>query len=157
LEEMRLRIPRLSMNDKFVLVDTSFLVAFLDGRDSLHQRAEKLKKRLTGLELIFTDVIYAETLSVLGRRIRERRKNVSDRKGTFRKIVKNMDEIIGNKLLYITPIIKEKFSEIKEICLNSGGELNFNDALLIVGAKEYGIEWILSFDSDFDKYLKRIF
>jgi len=62
------------MNDKFVLVDTSFLVAFLDGRDSLHQRAEKLKKRLTGLELIFTDVIYAETLSVLGRRIRERRK-----------------------------------------------------------------------------------
>ncbi len=30
------------------------------------------------------------------------------------------------------------------------------DALLIVGAKEYGIEWILSFDSDFDEYLKRI-
>ena len=30
------------------------------------------------------------------------------------------------------------------------------DALLIVRAKEYGIEWILSFDSDFDEYLKRI-
>ena len=55
------------------------------------------------------------------------------------------------------PIIKEKFFEIKKICLDSGGELNFNDAFLVVGAKEYGIEWIVSFDSDFDKFLKRLF
>ncbi len=51
------------------------------------------------------------------------------------------------------PIIQEKFFEIKEICLDSGGELNFNDALLVVGAREYGIERIVSFDSDFDEYL----
>ena len=75
---------------------------------------KKLKKELTFSKLIFTDVVYAETLSVLSRRIKERR--------------------------------KEK-----------RGELNFNDALLVVGAKEYGIEWILSFDSDFDDYLKRIY
>ncbi len=100
------------MSEEFVLVDTSFLVALLDVQDRLHQRAEEIEKELAFLKLIFTDVLYRETLSVLSRRIKERRKGV---------------------------------------------ELNFNDALLIVGAKEYGIERILSFDSDFDKFLKRIF
>ncbi len=144
------------MSEEFVLVDTSFLVALLDARDSLHQRAEEIEKELASLKLIFTDVVYGETLSVLSRRIKERRKGVSDRKDFFRKIVRKMDEIIGSDLLYLMSIIKEKFLEIKEICLDSGGELNFNDALLVIGAKEYGIEWIVSFDSDFDKFLKRI-
>ena len=106
--------------------------------------------------MIFTDAVYGETLSVLSRRIKERRKDISDRKEFFQKIVKKIDEIIGKDLLYLMPIIKEKFFEIKKICLDSGGELNFNDAFLVVGAKEYGIEWIVSFDSDFDKFLKRL-
>ncbi len=144
------------MSEEFVLVDTSFLVALLDARDSLHQRAKEIEKKLVSLKLIFTDVVYGETLSVLSRRIKERRRSVSDRKEFFRKIVIKIDEIIGKDLLYLMPIIKEKFFEIKEICLDSGGELNFNDALLVIGAKEYGIEWIVSFDSDFDEFLKRL-
>jgi len=145
------------MSEEFVLVDTSFLVALVDARDSLHQRAEEIEKELASFKLIFTDVVYGETLSVLSRRIKERRKDISDRKEFFQKIVKKIDEIIGKDLLYLMPIIKEKFFEIKKICLDSGGELNFNDAFLVVGAKEYGIEWIVSFDSDFDKFLKRLF
>ena len=144
------------MSEEFVLVDTSFLVALVDARDSLHQRAEEIEKELASFKLIFTDVVYGETLSVLSRRIKERRKDISDRKKFFQKIVKKIDEIIGKDLLYLMPIIKEKFFEIKKICLDSGGELNFNDAFLVVGAKEYGIEWIVSFDSDFDKFLKRL-
>ncbi len=27
-------------------------------------------------------------------------------------------------------------------------ELNFNDALLVIGVKEYGIKWIVSFDPE---------
>jgi len=27
-------------------------------------------------------------------------------------------------------------------------ELNFKDALLVIGAKEYGIKWIVNFDSE---------
>ncbi len=73
------------------------------------------------LELIFTDVVYGETLSVLSRRTRERRKGISNWKEIFLKIVKKMDDIIGNNFLFITPIIKEKFFEIKKICLDSGG------------------------------------
>jgi len=145
------------MSEEFVLVDTSFLVALVDARDSLHQKAEEIEKELASFKLIFTDVVYGETLSVLSRRIKERRKDISDRKKFFQKIVKKIDEIIGKDLLYLMPIIKEKFFEIKKICLDSGGELNFNDAFLVVGAKEYGIEWIVSFDSDFDKFLKRLF
>ena len=144
------------MSEEFVLVDTSFLVALVDARDSLHQRAEEIEKELASFKLIFTDVVYGETLSVLSRRIKERRKDISDRKEFFQKIVKKIDEIIGKDLLYLMPIIKEKFFEIKKICLDSGGELNFNDAFLVVGAKEYGIEWIVSFDPDFDKFLKRL-
>jgi len=144
------------MSEEFVLVDTSFLVALVDTQDSLHQRAEEIEKELASFKLIFTDVVYGETLSVLSRRIKERRKDISDRKEFFQKIVKKIDKIIGKDLLYLMPIIKEKFFEIKKICLDSGGKLNFNDAFLVVGAKEYGIEWIVSFDSDFDKFLKRL-
>ena len=46
--------------------------------------------------------------------------------------------------------------EIKQICLDSGGKVNFNDAFLVFGARIYGVEQIVSFDSDFDDYLERI-
>jgi len=36
------------------------------------------------------------------------------------------------------PIIKEKFFEIKKICLDSGGELNFNDAFWWLELKNMG-------------------
>ena len=39
------------MSEEFVLVDTSFLVALLDARDSLHQRAEEIEKELASLKL----------------------------------------------------------------------------------------------------------
>jgi len=144
------------MSKEFAIVDTSFLIGLLDSKDSLHQKAEKLMSKLINLELIFTDVVYGETLSVLSRRIRERRKGISNWKEVFLKTVKEMDHIAGNNLLYIMPMVKEKFFEIKKICIDSVGEINFNDALLIVGANEYGIEQIVSFDPDFDRFLKRI-
>ncbi len=51
------------MSEEFLLVDTSFLVALLDVQDSLHQRAEEIERELASLKLIFTDVVYGETLS----------------------------------------------------------------------------------------------
>jgi len=36
------------------------------------------------------------------------------------------------------------------------GRLNFNDALVIIGANEKGIKKIVSFDADFDGYMERI-
>ena len=45
------------MNEEFVLVNTFFLVALFDARDSLHQRAEEIEKELASVKLIFTRLV----------------------------------------------------------------------------------------------------
>jgi len=50
----------------------------------------------------------------------------------------------------------EKFDAILRLVEDTGGELNFNDALIVIGAREEGIRKIVSFDSDFDEYVERI-
>ena len=59
--------------NEILLVDTSFLVALVDGRDVLHGKARDTLKKIETYYLIFTDVVYTETISVLARRIRGRR------------------------------------------------------------------------------------
>ena len=140
-----------------VLVDTSFLVALVDGKDVLHGRAKEILSEIRHYDLMFTDVVYTETISVLSRRIWGRRTVPKDKKAeVFREKVVLLDRWIGDRLWLWYPLLKEHMEEVKEICLDSGGRLNFNDAFLIFGASTYGVEKIVSFDSDFDGYMERI-
>lgn len=97
-----------------------------------------------------------ETISVMWRRIRGRR-TVPEEKNSevFRRGVL-LDEWIGHRLWLWYPLLKEYIREIKRICLNFGGKLDFNHAFLVFGADVYGVERIVSFDSDFDGYMERI-
>ncbi len=145
------------MSERFVLVDTSFLVALVDEKDSLHRKAQKLKGHLTGRALVFTDVVYAEAISVMSRRVRERRSISVEEKGLFfATVVKKMKALIDGRLLYLFPMVPEWLEKITQICLDSEGRLNFNDALLVFAARDYEIDSIVSFDPDFDEYLTRI-
>ncbi len=145
------------MTEGFVLVDTSFLVALVDEKDSLHQKARELKGALIGRALVFTDVVYAEAISVMSRRIRERRSISAKEKALFfARAVKRMKTLIEGRLLYLFPLVPEWLEKITQMCLHSGGRLNFNDALLVFAAQDYEIDSIISFDPDFDEYLKRI-
>ncbi len=157
MEATHLRIRRPSGMSEILLVDTSFLVALVDGKDVLHEKAKGILKKIGHYDLMFTDVVYTETISVLSRRIWER-KTVPDEKKAkvFREKVKLLDEWIGNRLWLWYPLLREHMGEIKRICLDSGGKLNFNDAFLVFGARVYGVEKIVSFDSDFDGYVERI-
>ncbi|WP_022854041.1 type II toxin-antitoxin system VapC family toxin [Thermodesulfatator atlanticus] len=143
--------------NEILLVDTSFLVALVDGKDVLHEKARNILKKIGHYDLMFTDVVYTETISVFSRRIWGRRTVPEEKKSeVFREKVGLLDEWIWDRLWLWYPLLKEHMGEIKKICLESGGKLNFNDAFLVFGAGVYGVEKIVSFDSDFDGYMERI-
>ena len=143
--------------NEILLLDTSFLVALVDEKDVLHKKAAEIQRKIEYYDLIVTDVVYTETISVLARRIWGRRTVPEEEKAElFRNRVTVLDELIGERLWLWFPLLRDYMKEIKQICLDSGGKLNFNDAFLVFGAKIYGVEQIVSFDSDFDKYLERI-
>ncbi len=62
------------------------------------------------------------------------------------------------KIFWIVSYAKEKYHLILDLIVLNKGTLNFNDALMGIYAKERGLNYILSFDKDFDKiaWLKRI-
>ena len=48
-----------------ILADTSALVSVFRSKDSLHKKALRLSKRLTGHKILITNYIFAETVTVL--------------------------------------------------------------------------------------------
>ena len=136
------------MNGRAIL-DTSFLVACLCGRDIHHKRAREIfRKRLTGLIPIVPDVVFGEAISVLARRAKEWHFNFSE-------ALRKLRRICPHPARYAVYLL-EKFDDIIELVEETDGKLNFNDALIVIGANEEGIRKIVSFDSDFDDYLERI-
>ena len=132
------------------ILDTSFLVACLCERDVHHRRArEVLDKSLIGLELIVPDVVFGETVSVLARRAKEWRFNFKEALG----VLKSICPCPAKYAVYLL----EMFDDILRLVEETDGRLNFNDALIVIGAREENIEKIVSFDADFDEYLKRIY
>jgi len=131
------------------ILDTSFLVACLCGRDVHHRRAREIfGGKLKDLHPIVPDVIYGETVSVLARRSREWRFE-------FRQALRSLKSICPRPARFAVYLL-EKFDDVMKIVEETDGKLNFNDALIVVGAREEGIKKIVSFDSDFDGYMERI-
>lgn len=136
------------MKEKAIL-DTSFLVAILCERDVHHLRAKKIfEKNLKGLRPIVPDVVYGEAVSVLARRSKEW-------KFDFGQALKQL-KIICPRPARFAVYLLERFEAIMKLVEDTGGQLNFNDALIVIGAQEEGIRKIVSFDSDFDGYMERL-
>lgn len=58
------------------LLDSSFLVALLDSKDTWHSVAVEIEGALPArVTRVFLDVVIAETLSVLARRFEERKRS----------------------------------------------------------------------------------
>ncbi|MBI4278842.1 MAG: type II toxin-antitoxin system VapC family toxin [Armatimonadetes bacterium] len=131
-----------------VLLDSSYLIAALDRRDTLHDDATALGQALTdaGAEAIYLDVVVAETLSALARRHHERRQS--------RQLIALLDQmqqhIPPDHITWISQEVRRLYGRVLNDVRATSGRRNFNDALIILVAEELGIGAIASFDSDFE-------
>jgi len=133
-----------------IIVDTNFLLGLLDEKDKWHQRSVKLYQNLkvAQVEMIIFDCVANELISVIGKRFEE-----SGREEGFKEFVKEklMPLISRDKIVSLYKWVNEWYDEIIKIVIGSSGKFNFHDALIQVGAKEMNLEYIISFDEDFDK------
>lgn len=124
-----------------IILDTSFLISFLNRDDSNNQRALKLIKQIAEGhygDILITDYIFNECATILGVRIKN-----------FRTVLE-LCELIS--LLDVIKINEECFSLSWEIFRKQGRYLlSFTDCSIIAFAEKNGIEYIATFDDDFKK------
>ena len=139
-----------------VILDSNFLVAFVDRLDTFHNRAKEIADKMAkrNIESVIFDCVVNEAISVICRRLRE--------KGRIRDLERFLETISWfapkEEIVWLSTATNIFYDEIIEVIKKTKGELNFHDALIIVGAREMGVYNIISFDEDFDtiRWLKRI-
>lgn len=138
-----------------VVVDANVLVAFVDERDKWHNRSAEIitKAMLEGWKGVIPDLILFEAISVISKRFLEQ--------GRSEDIPDKIDKLLNiflDQISWSGGMIEGWFSEIVEIVKKSGGNLNFNDAFIVVFCEKNKIEYVMSFDRDFDgfEFIKRI-
>lgn len=96
----------------------------------------------------------AETLSVITRRLREKRR-AADLPLLISKFKTHFPR---NLILWLYPDLPLLYEEVIVQVEHSAGALNFNDALIAISCRNRKIPLLASFDSDFDgvSWLKRI-
>lgn len=62
------------------------------------------------------------------------------------------------KIEWVYPKVPDLYNNILKLMVQSDGRLNFHDALMALIMREYGVEYFVSFDEDFDSinWIKRI-
>jgi predicted nucleic acid-binding protein len=132
------------------------LIGLLDAGDLWHDRATSLKRALQtqGAEIALYDRVVAEALSAMSRRIHEQRCAAD----LDRLVARVQSECPVDDIVWVYPRVPELYVGVVELVRSSGGELNFNDALIALSCRERSIPAIASFDADFDQvtWLQRI-
>ncbi|MBI4482680.1 MAG: type II toxin-antitoxin system VapC family toxin [Acidobacteria bacterium] len=131
-----------------VLLDTSLLVAWLDEKDALHKTALPLVHALTDRKVgsIYFDCVVGEAVSVLGRRLQERKQAKQ-----FIALVDRLQERVPQeRVTWVSQQTRAYYSAILDLAKKHDGRLNFNDLLIALAAKDAALQYIVSFDSDFD-------
>ena len=129
-------------------IDTSVLIGLLDPKDVWHSPATALKDALQArqVNVAIFDCVLAEAISTMARRIHEQRRT-ADLDHLMTRIL--ADDLREN-ILWVLPDVPNLYDEIVELVRSSGGELNFNDALIALSCRSRDIPFIASFDQDFD-------
>ncbi len=131
-----------------IVVDSSFLVSLFDDTDIFHERAKELhtEYKLQQLRPIILDCVVNETLSVVTRRLLQKKRGhlLRERLSSISVAL----SLIG--IQQTSFLLSANFKQIVEKIIFSNGVLSFNDALIVSFLQEYNITRLLSFDSDFD-------
>ena len=131
-----------------ILADTNFLVALLDSKDSLHNKARQLSVRLEEInaEILFPDCVINEMIGVISRRLREQR-----RVGEIAELIEKIEnDFPPSALTWTYPTVQDEWPAILTIIRESKGKLNFHDALLHRTSQSLSITHVASFDADLD-------
>ena len=130
------------------LVDSNVLIAHVNTNDSLHKAALALVEMAAQakIEVVYFDCVVAESLSVIARRLEEKK-----RMNEFGALADRLFEIAPEESLeWLFPEVPRLFDAVTKLVRQTSGKLNFNDALIVTACRELGIDTILSFDADFD-------
>jgi predicted nucleic acid-binding protein len=132
-----------------VAIDTVVLAALVDTRDKWHATAVTLRDALKAehAEVSYFDPVLAETISLLARRLAEQK-----RLDQFSGGLDKLDLLVPLELItWVSPETPRLYPQILALVRADGGELNFNDALIALACQELGVQFIASFDRDFDR------
>ncbi|MBN1139310.1 MAG: type II toxin-antitoxin system VapC family toxin [Anaerolineae bacterium] len=137
-------------------IDTSVIIGLLDPRDIWHEAACDLEATLVEkrASIVIFDCVLAEAVSTMARRIHEQRRG-DDLDSLLTRVFSDYPQ---QDIHWILPDVPNLYTDILGLVGTSGGELNFNDALIALECRESGIPFIASFDRDFDTidWLKRL-
>jgi predicted nucleic acid-binding protein len=134
-----------------VVIDSSVLVGILAPRDRWHQQATELWLAIkeSGHKPIYLDCVISESVSVATRRLFEQKHSV-EIEALFNRL---KNEFSTDVITWILPDVPRLYAKVIGLMQSSGGELNFNDALIALACRERNIPVIASFDADFDQVL----
>jgi predicted nucleic acid-binding protein len=132
-----------------VVLDANVIVGLLDDNDTLCAQAKGLVARLRAErhQPVFIDFLLGEALSALCRRSFERKKQPLD----LGPIVEWVQEQRRNGLIFRPVLTDDDLGNVLDLVQSSRGELNFNDARLVVMQRNADIGDVASFDTDFDR------
>jgi predicted nucleic acid-binding protein len=132
-----------------VVLDANVIVALLYAADAQHQRAHALVDRLEREQhsVVLVDFLVLEALSVLCRRATERKTTPPDLQAAIT-VIRGWFE--GSEVRFLARESERLAADVLDVIAESGGELNANDALLVVLEREGAIDNLASFDSGFD-------
>ena len=138
-------------------LDTSVLLVLIDEKDIWHDKAVAIKDALlrnNKVVIAVSDCVLTETISILARRIHEKRR--SEELETL------LNHLLAayplESILWLYPLLPAYFEEVVNLVRSSNGELNFNDALIALSCRDRDITYLASFDKDFDSisWLNRV-
>lgn len=139
-----------------IIVDTSFLVGLMDDKDRRRAQILRIPEVLEQAkwEIVLFDCVFNEVISVLAKRLEEKRRS-SELPALMDKVERFAKEQ-GIQWLY--PDLPDKIWDVFDSVGHYKGSLSFHDALIALAAKETSLQYIVSFDRDFDevKWLIRV-
>lgn len=130
------------------VIDSNVLIAMIDSRDALHEKAERLLDQVAAQDavILYFDCVLNETLSVLGRRLEEKK-----RAHEFSAVVDRVQTVVPETMIiWASADIQRLYSKMVSLMRQTSGRLNFHDALIALKCQELEVESLLSFDADFD-------
>jgi predicted nucleic acid-binding protein len=123
-----------------VVIDTSVLVALVDGRDKWHESAKTLRDafKAQGVGLVYFDSVVNETFGVLARRASEQK-----RSHEFSGLLETLTKLVSKETItWISFQTKRFYDQVVSLIRDTSDELNFHDALIALNCRLFKIRAI---------------